>query len=218
MTTTDRLFDIERDLAAARTGQRRAINTIIERVRSGERTTSIVLPTRYGKSDVMRLSSGILLWSGDICCAFAVEPNVLMREQIADRREWDELWARYNLIGRTLGYRQVLNIERDYTANGEAFIAMNMQLFERNIDLICPWIESRVRRSGRPMVVFVDECHFLAAQTGGRSGNAWGEAIDAAMQVVRGWQLGLSAGDLHDIAAKTLGNDKCRYYVCQDHL
>jgi superfamily II DNA or RNA helicase len=175
-------FDIQRDLAAARPGQRRAISTVVERVRNGENTTSIVLPTRYGKSDVARLASGILVWSGDISGAMALEPNVLMRQQIADASEWNELWGRYGLIGRSINYRQVLGLELDYASNGEQFLAMTMQLFQRNVDLMARWIESRARTTGRRLLLFVDECHFLAGATGGRGGNAWAEAIGVAME------------------------------------
>lgn len=180
---TDYQFDVERDLATARPGQRAAINTILERVRSGQRTTSIVLPTRYGKSDVMRLATAILHWTGDICGAIALEPNTLMRGQVCSYDEWNEMWVRHHLGLQPLRYREIDGIELDYMANGEVFVALNMQLFQRNIDLITPWVESRIRRSGHPLLLLVDETHFLAEASGSRQSNAWCDAVGQAMNV-----------------------------------
>lgn len=176
-------FDPQRDLAAARPGQRRAIDTIMKRVRAGEKTTSIVLPTRYGKSDVMRLATAFLVWGQDACCALAIEPNITMRRQISNRTEWQDLWGRYSLPLEQLAYREIRNLERTYTANGEAFVAMTMQLFQRNIDLITPWMESLIHATGRTLLLFVDETHFLAAETGSRASNVWSQAVAQAMAI-----------------------------------
>lgn len=35
------------------------------------------------------------------------------------------------------------------------------------------------------------------------------QLVAALEQIVRGWQVGLSAGDLHDIAEKALGRHNC---------
>jgi superfamily II DNA helicase RecQ len=66
------------DLTAARPGQRGALRTILTRITAGEQSTSIILPTGYGKSDVMRLAAiqlydegkwrAVLSWSKAIRC------------------------------------------------------------------------------------------------------------------------------------------------------
>jgi hypothetical protein len=57
---------------------------------------------------------------------------------------------------------------------------MTMQLFQRNADLITPWISHLKRSTGRRLLLFVDECHFLAEGRGSRTDNAWYEAIRLA--------------------------------------
>ena len=58
------MFDVSNlawlDLTDARPGQIAAINTIIQNAIDNKRTTGIILPTRYGKSDTIRIASAIL--------------------------------------------------------------------------------------------------------------------------------------------------------------
>ena len=50
------------DLTPMRDGQRGAVNALWDNVRGGRQTTGIVLPTRYGKSDVIKMGGlGLLL-------------------------------------------------------------------------------------------------------------------------------------------------------------
>lgn len=52
-----RRFEFTPDLSQFRKHQRGAYDTIVERILDGEDTTGIVIPPRYGKSDVIRMSA-----------------------------------------------------------------------------------------------------------------------------------------------------------------
>ena len=66
-----------------RKGQREAIEMIKARVgRSGTDTTAIVLPCRYGKSDVIRLVATRLWATGKACAALALSPGEILRGQL----------------------------------------------------------------------------------------------------------------------------------------
>ena len=67
-------FNLHSTIEKLRPGQRGAIETIIERRRNvfpREKFTSIVLPARYGKSDVARLSALQMLRDGVVSNALA---------------------------------------------------------------------------------------------------------------------------------------------------
>ena len=68
------------NLEALRIGQRGAVSTIVNRVREREPYTAIVLPTRYGKTDVMRVAGMQLLYSGHISRALILVPNEFLRD------------------------------------------------------------------------------------------------------------------------------------------
>ena len=72
-------FDI--DLSPMRPGQRQAVDTIVDRVTRKCSHTAIVLPTRYGKTDVMRVS-GLWLWRDRLVSrALIVVPDKVLRNQ-----------------------------------------------------------------------------------------------------------------------------------------
>jgi hypothetical protein len=48
-------IDLERAYAALRPGQVGAIKTVVDRQRDGQSYSSVILPTRYGKTDVARV-------------------------------------------------------------------------------------------------------------------------------------------------------------------
>lgn len=64
-----------------RPGQRVALGVIQQRVERGEKATAIVLPCRYGKSDVIRLAA-LKMWDEGIASgSIALSPNTVLRAQ-----------------------------------------------------------------------------------------------------------------------------------------
>ena len=88
-------FDV--DLSEFRVHQRRAYDTIVDRIRDGEKTTGIVLPPRYGKSDVMRMSAARLIADAHISRAFFIKPNVVLTAQLVNNRKVQDMATRYRL-------------------------------------------------------------------------------------------------------------------------
>jgi superfamily II DNA or RNA helicase len=161
-----------------RKGQREAIEMIEARVgRSGTDTTAIVLPCRYGKSDVIRLTSTRLWASGRACAALALSPGEILRDQLSDTGRWDAAYQRYGVVLKSAPrIATILKPKARYNPNGEAFLSATIQLVQTNLDQVggfADWVESQVHRTGLPLVVYVDECHSSSSE------NEWGKIVPA---------------------------------------
>lgn len=159
-----------------RKGQREAIEMIEARVsRSGAGTTAIVLPCRYGKSDVARISATILWAAGKVCVSLALSPNELLRDQLGDARRWLTALERYS-VNATPRINTITKPKKKFNPNREAFLSATIQLVQANLDLFQDWVESEVHRTGLPVLVFIDECHSTS------DGNEWGKIVPVLVQ------------------------------------
>jgi superfamily II DNA or RNA helicase len=174
------------DLSEARPGQREAFSVLCERVRQGEATTAIVLPTRYGKSDVMRLASIQLLSEGIISKAFILSPQETLRKQVVTRRKIDEMNRRYKVMFKP-GMRTLAtwpgdkSLHRKITPNDESIVSTTIQLMNSWRDAqqgIVDYFESLKNRTGKNALVCIDEAHTVS------SGNEWGKTIAAIKDYV----------------------------------
>lgn len=158
-----------------RKGQREAIQMIESRVaRTDAKTTAIVLPCRYGKSDVIRLVSTQLWATGRSSAALALSPGEILRDQLSDAARWDAAYKRYGVIlKRVPQIITILKPKARFNPNGEAFLSATIQLAQVNLDLVCTWVESEVHRTGLPVIVFIDECHSSSDK------NEWGKVVPA---------------------------------------
>ena len=175
-----------------RDGQDLAHNVIVDRVKTAmmmelsaltraqleetapTRYTACVLPTRYGKSDLIRCVAIDLFLSGTICAALVLSPNRLLRDQLVDDATFHAMIDRYQIArASTLKYR-ALEGQADLinpTANGEFFLSATIQLIVENIGNYEALAESLLYRHGVPLLLIIDECHT------GSEKNKWGEAI-----------------------------------------
>lgn len=169
--------------SALRPGQRKAVETIVSRFRADEPYTALILPTRYGKSDVMRVAAYQLWQDGFLACALALSPNVLLRDQLGDRKNWNEAAARYSLDVSQLKIKTLERLEVRPNANGEMFLSATMQMVERNVDIFAEFVESVLHGTGQRLLVFIDEAHT------GSDDNNWGAAGEQL--VAAGARLGL---------------------------
>ena len=148
------------NLSKLRRGQREALETVLARLKKSESYTTIVLPTRYGKSDVMRLvavegeRNQCLGWS------LVLSPLQFLRDQFLDADQVKSFSHRYD-------------IDRDFARRCYAWSGAHEQLFgdpkrlivsatmamaTQNV-AICGELADEVRhRTGRPLVVQIDEC------------------------------------------------------------
>jgi len=162
------------DQSNLRQGQRLAIARIVERVRAGESHTAIVLPTRYGKTDVMRVS-GMMLIPSFISRALILVPNNYLRAQVVDGSKWESATARYNLSDGS----QPIPIEeatrpptRPFPRHNSLFVSMTIQMAQRYKDLLAQWVDNEKYLHGVPPLVFVDEAHT------GSTENEWGRCVN----------------------------------------
>jgi len=162
------------DLTAARPGQRSALRTILTRITAGEQSTSIILPTGYGKSDVMRLAAIQLYDEGQVARSLIVEQSDTLRGQVVRSDKVDEMLRRYKVRlrnGQPIHCGEILGRDTRFGPNGECILAVNTQLIQRNISDFTRWIESVRHTTGKRVVVFIDEVDTHAA------GNEWGRAM-----------------------------------------
>lgn len=161
-----------------RKGQREAIEMIELRVgRTGTDTTAIVLPCRYGKSDVIRLVSTRLWATGKACAALALSPGEILRDQLSDTTRWDDAYKRYGVALKTPPpITTVLKPKARFNPNGEAFLSATIQLVQVNLQLFTDWVDTEVHRTGLPVVVFIDECHSSSSE------NEWGKIVPALVE------------------------------------
>ena len=160
-----------------RTGQRLAIQTLVNRVRAGHEGnshTAIVLPTRYGKTDVMRIA-GMMLMPTHISRALILVPNNYLRAQVVDRRKWEKSLNFYNLPAPPLGI-PVGEADKPPTPpfpkENLQFVSMTMQMAQRYVGILRQWVDSEKMRFQVPPLVFVDEAHT------GSMENQWGQAVN----------------------------------------
>lgn len=160
-----------------RSGQKAAIDMIESRVRRGESTTTVVLPCRYGKSDVMRLTAVQLWATGQAVTSIALSPGENLRNQLGSIVKWDNTMRRcgVTLKGRSPAINTIkkpkAGILCKFNPNNEAFLSATIQLVQNNLFLFSQWVESEVHRTGLPVVVFIDECHNSSDE------NEWGKIV-----------------------------------------
>jgi Type III restriction enzyme, res subunit/HNH endonuclease len=170
-------FEIRRaDLLRNR--QRTAIEVIEQRVRRGETTTAIVLPCRYGKSDVIRLTAVKLWATGMACTSLALSPGKNLRDQLGSPDRWTRALRRYKVAMKR--EPQIATVDRpkagtrcQFNPNGEAFLSATIQLVQNNMEDFTAWADSERHRTGLPLLVFIDECHSSSDE------NDWGKIVPA---------------------------------------
>lgn len=161
------------DLEKMRPGQRRAVLAITRRVTDGETHTSIVLPTRYGKSDVIRIAA-LQLYADDVVSgAIVLSPGGDLRNQIVRKGKVKEMCERYSIpIGIGNKVHEWKHAENDPFANERYLISTTIQYANRNADDIAKLINSRFYMTGLPTLIFVDETHMVSSK------NKWGKSIN----------------------------------------
>lgn len=169
-----KFVDINKSL---RIGQRGAFNTLVKRVIEGEKTVSIVLPTRYGKSDVMRLAAIELYQRGLIAGSIIVAPCRCLRDQLANKEKIESMMVRNDVnIPGGFKFDSIDSFRMPIFANQEHFIAMTTQMLAGKIDEICEWLSLEYKKTGKRYLIFIDEC-----QTSSEN-NTWGSVVPKILE------------------------------------
>lgn len=184
---------MEMNFDALRQGQRHAVNLIGRRVQAGGKRTALIIPTRYGKSDIARVTTIGLVDDGLVGCALALSPNELLRDQLGSLEKWNETIQRYQmrLKSQPMITRLVQAIVRP-NANGEIFLSSTMQLVATNLQLFADWVDSEVNRTGLPPIVWDDECHMSSED------NTWGGVVDTLVDAGAHLVMMTATGDRAD--------------------
>ncbi len=182
--TVQRLPVFEFNKKKFRQGQSDAFDETVLRIQNrGESHTAIVLPTRYGKSDYMRMTGLYLLNQGAVSGVMVMAPNRVLRNQMVSKEKVDQSFRLYETRVERINQRGERRrgispynmndrpqIER--MADSE-LIAATTSMVDRNLSTIIHWIDYLKSRYGVYPVIFVDEAHVASNQT------AWGKTIAA---------------------------------------
>ena len=168
------------DIGQFRPGQRQAYNVTVDRVSHGERYTAIVLPTRYGKSDYMRITGLRLLRDGLVSAVLIIAPDRVLRNQVLDEGKTEHCWRFYGVqpsIRETITTDIIEDSPQMWRVRGSHFIAATTSMVAgRQRPFFEAWVSDMKRRWGVYPMVFVDEAHT------GSDENTWGAAMNALAQ------------------------------------
>jgi len=164
-----------------RPGQLGSLDVIFERLQAGETHTAIVLATRYGKSDLIRLAAYLGNQRRLIGGAIAFSPAENLSEQLIRPQNIKAMADRYGLdLGQLLKRIRRLRTFGEIRpfSNGEYLLAANTQLaLQTKAADFCELIDSERERTGLPIAIFIDECQVVSEQ------KKWGEFFNAATNV-----------------------------------
>lgn len=162
------------DLHNARNGQRGAFDCIVQRIAKFEPYTTIVLPTRYGKSDVIRLAATHLVETDLAATCIVLEPNITLRDQVISRPDFDKMFDRYpcQVSPNVFALKEFSPKILWNNKNKIHLYASTIQLMVQNIDVFEQWVRYESLRTKKPVVFFIDESHT------GSEDNSWGSAIE----------------------------------------
>jgi superfamily II DNA or RNA helicase len=168
-----------------RRGHRDGCLIACERFSQGERFTSVILPTRYGKSHLARFLTvaacfGIETPNGVIhpfasCGLFLTHRGFLSR-QIIDGKKWKEFYRLFQIENApsVMATQIARSPDRpqNICSNGEQFAVATIPMISNNIEVFADWVEWKAQHS-KPPVVFADEAQFF----GDGDDKKWGPAL-----------------------------------------
>lgn len=169
-----------------RRGHIEGVLTACRRFSEGKRYTSIVLPTRYGKSDLARFLTfasvyGLETETGTIppfaSCALFLSHQRFLGDQILDSDRWITFIAR-------IGFANLVQLQPAMTSINEVpssikdipanciFLSSTVHKIAANTNVFQEWIRSMPK----PPIVIADEAQFYSEA----EDKAWGPALKAA--------------------------------------
>lgn len=161
----------------ARRGIRDAVITAVERRKGGERSCTLVLPTRYGKTDVARLIACMLHSRGLAPYVVCVSPALVLRKNVANIKKWARAMERYRIPHDVMKPRTIDDIPQPRRTVEERFLSVTTHMLQSQQDAIKDWVNAIERAHGaRPTFIF-DECQLLG------DANEWGTLVRFLMDI-----------------------------------
>lgn len=156
-----------------RPGQIGAVMKNIANAKEGKAMTGDVLPTGYGKRDII-IVTGVELYNLKLtCCNLVLSINDFLRTQFIDK--FEEARIRYDLrmFDGPIKVKVLDDVDKaklvDPASNGEHFLSATIQFLHYWREIVfADWIKSMQDRHGLPVTIHTDECQFNSV------GNVWG--------------------------------------------
>lgn len=158
------------DESGLRPGQRNALDVILRRLGEKETHTAIVMATRYGKSDLQRIATFAAVELELACAGISLSPTDFLRKQMNKKAKWEAFSERLR-ITQPIKRAAIDTCVQNPSVNGEIFIATTIQFFQQNLGYWIDWADSMRHRTGKPVLLFVDECQTQSTK------NEWGKAV-----------------------------------------
>lgn len=164
--------------ATQRPGIAAAVHEIVRRHNDGQTATSIVLPPRYGKSDVIRLSAIELIETGGASAALALAPFEQIANQLVAEKKMADMVKRY-MHPRRENYPVGIQMQRLHhisnafheTRDIVHLFTATIQLAQNSLKQVGGWV-ARCQHFGTRPIVFIDEGQYLS------DGNKWGQIAE----------------------------------------
>lgn len=168
-----------------RRGHKEGCLVACERFSRGEKFTSVILPTRYGKSHLARFITlagafGIETPGGMIQpfasgSLFLTHRGFLSR-QIIEAEKWRHFAKLFQIQNMPMVTACEINKSparpQNICENGEIFAVSTIPMLSNNIDVFVDWVAIKAR-IGRPPIIFADEAQFF----GDGDDKKWGPAL-----------------------------------------
>lgn len=176
---------LENKTGPLRMGHRDAILKACEKFTKGERFTSVIMPTRYGKSHLARAVTlagvfGIELETGVVppfaSSALFLTHRGFLSRQIIDREQWLKFAKLFGVVN--MPRVKACHISRsparpqNICENGEIFAVCTIPMLSNNIDVFVDWADMKAKH-GKPPIIFADEAQFF----GDGDDKKWGPAL-----------------------------------------
>jgi superfamily II DNA or RNA helicase len=156
------------------------------------RFCSIVLPTRYGKSDLARMVTyagcfGLEGPDGQIIPPFISHVLFLthrnfLRTQIRNIDKWEGCKKRQGIVSPDVPRMGDIDYApghpKNIAPNGEQFLCTSINNVANNLEVYNDWVSFK-RENGLPILVFADEAQFFGEEEARNSSETlkWGEAL-----------------------------------------
>ena len=156
-----------------------------QRFAAGEQFTSVILPTRYGKSHLARFITlagvfGIETPSGAVppyaSAGLFLTHRGFLSKQIIEADKWKQFAKLFRIENMpSISACEITTAParpQNIGENGEQFIVCTIPMLSNNLEVFTDWAETK-RRIGRPPIVFADEAQFF----GDGDDKKWGPAL-----------------------------------------
>ena len=152
-----------------------AVKLIVNRHNDGHRATSIVIPPRVGKSNVIRLSALELVQTGVACTTLALVPWENLADQLVNKKKLDEMSAKYPVTAPEISFlcQRIRQLSMNFheLSYVQHLWVSTIQLANSQILILSNWLDrcnSNSEFKHKRPVVFVDEGQMLSHK------NEWG--------------------------------------------